>query len=290
MNYSLRSLLSLTLAAFSLSIITGCGGDTPDTKPADSATGKAGSASTAASASSSSTTGGSAGTESGAAPSSSGVVTSSPGDTSQRAAATVQSVPLAPDPTSKVARPQLLQSKAESGSVTYKGKVGTDEMSTTLYFKNRGETRAAWNTYHTTQAGKEYTVENVSLTTEGTSTLWDPKKKVGTRSPMVPGGYTPNFATMSAEQKTAYGYRTLPAKTILGHSCEGHSVVINGIRTNIWVWEGIPLRTETGDETSVALSMEATAIDLTTPVPDEKFAIPSDVKISSLAGATTGDK
>jgi len=274
-------------AMFSALLLVGCGGDTPEKTSTDSAAVVSGGTATT----------GTASAGSGAAPSTTsdtavgaGNVTVSVGDTARRTAAGVQAQPLAPDPTASVPRPAALQSVAASGTITYKGKVGTEDMSTTLYFTDRGATRASWNTYHTTVEGKQYTVENVSVTRDGTSTLWDPKKRVGTRSPIVPGSYTPDFARLTAEQRTAYAYRSLPPKTILGHSCQGHSVVINGMRTSIWVWEGLPMRSETGDESSVALSMEAVALDLTAPVPEEKFAIPADVKISAVGGATTGSK
>ncbi|MBS1911479.1 MAG: hypothetical protein JST22_05800 [Bacteroidetes bacterium] len=94
--------------------------------------------------------------------------------------------------------------------------------------------------------GKHLTITNVSTLKNGVAVLYDPLKKIGRRSmqPDVAVNCFPDFATMSDSAKLALKYKKLGTMTVAGRTCQGHSIERHGIVVTAWLWEGIPLRTE----------------------------------------------
>jgi|GEM_PF-346506 len=154
----------------------------------------------------------------------------------------------------------------------------------TFYFDDYGGRIATYVTITDSLNSQPLIIRQVMVMANGWSTFYDANHKVGMKSRMLERtlNYYPDFDSMSAETRAALKYEEAPPKTIIGRQTQGHSIMRNGMRSNVWTWKGIPLRTESASLRGTWAVFEATSLQTDVPVPAEKFEIPSDVKISEV--------
>jgi hypothetical protein len=176
---------------------------------------------------------------------------------------------------------------AESGIIEMKSDAMGD-MTITTYFKDHGATKATYTMVEMMgQKSGQVVVEK-----DGYVTTYDLTSKTGQKRKLPPGaasgasgmsGAMPDvsqFAAMSAEDKAKYKFAELESRTIAGKEGKGYSMEMSGMKMKAWVWDNIPLRMEMEMGGPKPMVIEATKIETDVAVPDDKFAIPADVKIT----------
>lgn len=171
----------------------------------------------------------------------------------------------------------------KSGIVEMAG-VSDKNMSTTFYFDDYGAKVATYITTRDSLNGRPLNITQANIMSDGWSVFFDTTQKVGMKSRMLEGtmNYYPNFDSLSERERVLYKYEKGKPKTIAGKQAEGHSIERQGLRANIWTWQGIPVRTESSGPRNRWLVFEATSIRTDVPIPASIFEIPSDVKISEM--------
>ena len=168
----------------------------------------------------------------------------------------------------------------KSGIITMKSS-GIITATTTFYFDDYGEKMAAYNEIEHEAEGKKTTFRNVNLLDGESSILYDEANKLGMKMPDRDGMiyYFPDFDEMSQAGRDSIGYQKLESRTILGKECAGHALKRNQFPIRVWMWEGIPLRTELHG-TAEPLVWEATSVEVDVPVAAEKFVLPAGIKMT----------
>jgi hypothetical protein len=171
----------------------------------------------------------------------------------------------------------------KSGIIEMAG-ITDKSMSSTFYFDDFGEKIATYTTVRDNLNGEPLIINQVNVMNDGWSIFFDAGQKVGMKSRMLEGtlNYYPNFDSLSERQLRLYKYEKGEPRTIAGKQAVGHSIEQNGLRANVWTWQGIPLRTESRGPRNRWLVFEATSIQTDVPVPAEKFEVPADVKLSEM--------
>jgi hypothetical protein len=162
------------------------------------------------------------------------------------------------------------------------------QMTMTTYFRDHGATKATYTTVEIMNT----TTGNVAIEKDGYVTTYDITQKTGQKRKLLPGGSSgaggltaamPDFTQlekMSAEEKTRYKLTPLENRTIAGREGKGYSMEISGVKVKAWVWDNIPLRMEMDMGGKEPMVMEATKIETDVPIPDDKFVVPADVKVT----------
>jgi hypothetical protein len=188
--------------------------------------------------------------------------------------------------------------KSKSGVIEYKMDFMGDQHITT-YYDDYGAKQASYVNTSLEMAGQKFNSTNVSINANGEVITYDVDKKTGTRmkvpaSSMGAMGATPGTGAMDFEhltdkQKQEYHIEEIGNATILDKDAKGYSMEVMGMKMKVWVWEGIPLKTEMnmGGKDAKPMVMEATKIETDVDVAADKFTVPSDVKLSD-AGAGAG--
>ena len=186
-----------------------------------------------------------------------------------------------------------------------------ENMEQTLYFDDYGARQADFTTMDMKAFGQTIHSEHVDIDADGYHVRYDALKKTGTRQKVAPGA-VPSVAQgmagidvrhLSDEMKKEMKVETLPPKTIDGKEATGIYAETMGIKVRTWTWKGIALYTETdmsgmnlgsalgakpskGAKTPPAKSapivIAAKSVQVDVAVPESRFTVPSDVKISDL--------
>ena len=188
------------------------------------------------------------------------------------------------------------------------------KMEQTLYFDDYGAKQAISSSMDMTLLGKAIHTENVDIDADGYRIHYEPLKKTGTRQKLAPGavpslgGGTPpiDVRNLTEEMKKQMKVETLPPKTIDGKEASGIYAETMGIKTRVWSWKGIALYTETDmsgmnlggmlgtkappknhiklppPTKSAPIVIEAKSVQVDVPVPESRFTVPPDVKITEM--------
>lgn len=171
----------------------------------------------------------------------------------------------------------------KSGIVEMAG-VSDKNMKTTFYFDDYGGKVATYITTYDSLNGRPLIITQANIMSDGWSVFFDTTQKVGMKSRMLEGtmNYYPNFDSLSERERLLYKYEKGKPKTIAGKPAEGHSIEQQGVRANVWTWQGIPVRTESRGPRNRWLVFEAVSIRTDVPIPASTFEVPPDVKISEM--------
>ncbi len=85
---------------------------------------------------------------------------------------------------------------------------------------------------------------------------------------------------MSAEDRQKVNFTELENRTVAGKEGKGYSIEQSGMKIRAWVWENIPLRMEMEMGGPEPMVLETTKIETDVAIPDDRFAVPADVKIT----------
>lgn len=180
----------------------------------------------------------------------------------------------------------------EQGMVEMKMEMMGMPATMTLYFDDYGRRQATYVSME--MMGKK--METATLMEGGFTTTWEADSKTGkkVKSDGSNGGPLELIAGLTDERKKTLNYKEIDSREILGHNATGFSIDSGGAKMNVWHWKGIPLLMEV-NASQMKMTITATKLDTDTDVPDDKFTIPADVKISegsegAVSGSGTGSK
>ena len=200
--------------------------------------------------------------------------TSAPNDTVQATLASDSSAAARPAPTAR-------RYNIESGIVELKSNVGSQRQQ--IYFDDYGAREAV----HVITEGSGTTNTTIVVNAGGSSVVYDPEKKAGTRVDLSDAlsqlglGGIPNLGSLDERMKSELKYRPIPGRTILGRKADGASIEVVGTPLKIWTYEGIPLRMEATMQGN-ALVVEATSLKTNVSIPASRFVVPDDVELRDL--------
>lgn len=124
-------------------------------------------------------------------------------------------------------------------------------------------------------------MEQASVIAGGFTTTWDMTQKEGVRTPVGAGSGGPldMIAGLTQERRAGLNYKEIEGKEVLGRPTSGFSIDSGGMSMSVYQWKGIPMEILMSAQ-GMTFTMRATALDTTTPVAEERFLIPQDVRIS----------
>ncbi len=149
------------------------------------------------------------------------------------------------------------------------------------YFDDYGAREAVF----TTAKGAKPPREMVDVTVNGEKISYDLMTKFGNRMTapngnQVGGGRLLRASEFTDSMKSAFKFNRLPPRTVLEKEATGYEFEFQGVKIKAWTWNQIPMYVETDMGTGRPIVMEATKVDLESPVPAGKFTVPSDIKFA----------
>lgn len=132
--------------------------------------------------------------------------------------------------------------------------------------------------------GKPLEISNVTVIRDGWAVLYDPRKKIGTRSPATTGFLSnlPDFTSLDSSARMGMQYRQLDTRLITGRQCVGHAFVRDGLTIRVWLWKGVPLRSEVDLQPGNPIVSEATSVKTDLDLLDSMFVVPSDIDVHTV--------
>jgi hypothetical protein len=94
-------------------------------------------------------------------------------------------------------------------------------------------------------------------------------------------GMPADLDNLTKEVMDQYKLKDLGKKDILGKQAKGFEMDIMGMKTEIWIWNNIPLYTKVFlSKDSEPMEIKANKIETDIAIPADKFQIPADVKLT----------
>lgn len=186
--------------------------------------------------------------------------------------------------TARVARPVVAGRRYDvrSGIIELRSSfMGTQKQ--IVYFDDYGAREAV---HANTESGGTKN-STVMVMAGGSNVVYDPVRKVGTRVDLSDAlsqlglGGIPNLASLDEQAKRELKYSPIAGRTVLGRQAEGASIEVMGTPIRVWSWRGVPLRMEATMQ-GQKMTVEATSLKTDVDVPDERFVVPSDVRLNDL--------
>lgn len=163
-----------------------------------------------------------------------------------------------------------------------------EPMTLTIVFDDYGAVESTRQDMVADVQGKRLEISNITVIRDGWAVIYDPKSRIGTRSPATTGFLSniPDFDALDSLARTAVRYRKLDVKSILGRECQGHEFVKDGLPIRVWMWEGIPLRSEIEIQPGSPIVSVATALRTDIAPADSLFVVPTDVRVTTVGGGS----
>lgn len=147
-----------------------------------------------------------------------------------------------------------------------------------MYIDEYGWKRAEWTNTTTKVFGQTTEKKQIMVNIGLDIWQWDPIARTGTRmhnqileNLLKDPQFDPE--KYAKETMESLGFQKTGSEIVQGKNCE----VWKGLGSTIWIWQGLGIKTEVkllGQRTT----WTATKIDLNARIPQDKFAIPSDIK------------
>lgn len=158
---------------------------------------------------------------------------------------------------------------------------GAQKGTETIYFDNWGMREAKYTKAELSVAGFSQKQNTLTLLDGGYTYNIDLDKRTGTKME------TPLLKELAAQSKDltetgekmmkSMGGEKIGTEVILGKTCDVWE--IKNMRSKVWVWKGVTLKTQV-TMPNMEMTIMATKIDEGASIAPDKFAIPTDVKIS----------
>lgn len=174
---------------------------------------------------------------------------------------------------------------AKSGIIEWKNNMA-GEMITTLYFDEAGAKKATYTTTTIEIMRQKHTSRSVEIEVDGWVISYDPDTKTGTRRKAFSVGSLGSVPSMPSIPELPKDVTDMPEleelepRTYFGKEAHGYAMEAMGMKIKSWVWENIPMRTEMDMGGTEPAIMEVIRLELGTPVPADKFVVPTDVVIT----------
>ncbi len=178
----------------------------------------------------------------------------------------------------------------ESGIVEYKMS-GSQTGTETLQFDNYGMREVKHTNTTMEVMGYKTETSTISLFDGEWHYSWDPKTKQGTKMSekmlfeMAEKYKTKDFKEIGEKMMESMGAKKLANETFLGKDCEVWEVEMANTKT--WNWNGVTLKTETS-MMGITINSEATSIQDDVSIPEDKFAVPTDVTFTEVNMGSMG--
>lgn len=125
--------------------------------------------------------------------------------------------------------------------------------------------------------------ESITINADGFTITYDPVKKEGTKRAM-PAGATasmvPNLESLTADVKERYKLKEIDDRSIAGKDAQGYEMEAMGMPMKVWLWEGVPMRTEVSLGGDKPMISEVTSLQTDVEIPADRFSVPADVKLT----------
>ena len=176
---------------------------------------------------------------------------------------------------------------AESGIIEYKIS-GDQTGQETVYFDHWGLREARYT--ETTGLGKENTamVHTVIVMDGDWIYNFNVDTKMGSKIPNLwlravkASGKTGDLTSTYQDTLKSLGAMKSGTETLLEKSCD---IWVNpNLGSTAWIWASIPLKIDYKTP-ALTIHIEATKLQENTPIADEKFQVPTDIKISEPSAA-----
>lgn len=182
----------------------------------------------------------------------------------------------ADDAAATAARPYKVKSGIVETTIDMMG-----EQKQTMYFDDYG-TKQATVTAVEIMGQKS---ETISITADGWMITYDPAKKEGTKmkAGLAAGSSAvPNIESLTADVKERYKLKETDARSIAGKDAKGFEMEAMGMPMKVWLWEGIPMRTEVSMGGKQPMVSEVKSIQTDVEIPADRFTVPADVKLKEM--------
>lgn len=175
----------------------------------------------------------------------------------------------------------------KAGSYTYSIPLpGMGPVESTTYFDDYGAKECTESIAEIKMFGQTIRQHSRTIIKDGYSYNLDLVSKTGTKMKMDES-MTPDmkmgFAAMAASMKDSIKIKELGTEEYLGRPCRKIEVSMKDGKSagTFWLWKNISLKMNTKDAVSgMGFTMAATKVEELSSVPSDKFAIPSDMKIT----------
>lgn len=178
--------------------------------------------------------------------------------------------------TASAARPFKVKSGIVESTIDLMG-----EQKQTIYFDDYGTKQAIVTSME--MMGQKS--ESITINADGWTITYDPAKKEGTKRKAAIGATTsavPDLSTLSDATKERYKLKEIENREIVGKDAEGYSMEAMGMPMKVWIWEGIPMRTEVTMSGDKAMVTEVKNLQVDVAVPADRFVVPADVKLTEM--------
>jgi hypothetical protein len=161
----------------------------------------------------------------------------------------------------------------KSGIVEYKIEMMGMKGTQTLYFDDFGSSEA--NVIVLDVMGTKS--ETVTITREGTVYNFDPVKKTGSKTTVIPNANV-NFENLTDQVVKDWNLKKEGKDNILGKECDKFSMDNTALSMKgfYWVWKGVALKVDANMAT-VKMLMEATSFLENASIPADKLEVPADI-------------
>jgi hypothetical protein len=148
-----------------------------------------------------------------------------------------------------------------------------------LYFDDYG-IKECEEEYETNPATGKETLKNTNFVNEGYHYICSIENKGGIKTKSRGYGVAAPFNMSEASSLKDQQFKKIEDVTICGKSCNGFSMVTPSGNIKMYGWNRITLKTTLeNDAAKMKSTTVATKIEENVPVPADKFAVPTDIKI-----------
>jgi len=169
--------------------------------------------------------------------------------------------------------------KIEKAHIEYVTQTMGMSMESTLDFDNYGKNQVITAVINMMGMNKTSKI----LTHNGYTYILDMETKSGTKTPAEDGDQIEevDFSNIPQEIKDKHKIVELGEETVAGKTCQVFSMESEGIKSKLWVWKNIPVKTE-ADQGGMTVVMEAKKIDTNPSFPVGTFEVPKDFSITDM--------
>lgn len=174
--------------------------------------------------------------------------------------------------------------EVKSGIVTFENAImkGTNQI---FYFDDYGKKEARYTFMDMDVMDQKISTGNVEIHIDSFLIQYDLQSKEGSKiiSYLSIGGtkdIPKDFSTLTPEFIEDFQLKELGTIEILGKECKGYEATAMGIKTEIWIWNGIALYSRIFlSSDGKPIEIKASKLEVNVPVPADKFQVPPEINI-----------
>ena len=174
-----------------------------------------------------------------------------------------------------------------SGIITFENVI-MQGMNQVFYFDDYGRKEARYTVMEMELMGQKVSTGNVEIHIDSFLIRYDLQSQEGTKiiSHISIGGakdIPKDFSELTPEFIEDFNLKELGKKEILGKECQGYEATTMGIKTEVWVWNGIALYSRIFmSQDGKPMEIKASKVEINVPIPADKFQVPPEINITSI--------